>query len=285
MGKSIAVVPPAAEFDAVHPRDGKCLGDGTDAVPTEALGCPIHLRMTIGVNWKTRGEPEDITIHQLLRGNAADTNDYAGLKLRRYPRIERKPMELIVCTKKQPETICMISPKYGSSKISSTNIYSTRPRFEGQIPATNDDGNQQPTHRFLWAKINGAPKQGDLQVASSVVSFNTMEMVEEDNNMKRGDDAEANLSSYKSEEAFSSVGPQIVVRKGVKAAALLHISTRPFAEEFTLDIKISPGIDPCLVISLAAHIMDRMHVLRREGQNANTLSCLCFCCYSFTLGC
>lgn len=277
MGESRAVVPPDAEFDAVHPRDGKCLGDGTDAVPIEALGCPIHLRMTIGIKWKTRGEPEDIKI-QLVRGTAADTTDYAGLKLRRYPRIERKPMELIVCSKNQPETICAISPKYGSSEISSTNIYSTRPRFEGQMPATNDDGNQQTTHRFLWAKINGAPKQGVFQVSSSMVSFNTIEMAEEDNTMKRGDESEANFSAYKSEEAFSSVGPKILVRKGVKAAALLHISTRPFAEESTFDMKISPGIDPCLVISLAAHIMNRTHVLRREEQNANTLSILCLCC-------
>jgi hypothetical protein len=272
--QSKTTVPPAAEFESAHSCEEICLGDGTGAVPVEEPGCPIRLRMTMG-KWKDRGEqPEDINIQHL--GTTGNYGDYAALALRRYPRNQRKPMELIICEKEEVETICVVAPMPGGSGVdSTTNIYSTRPRFEGQIPVSKDGDNQQTASRFLWAKIDSTPSQGVYP--SSIASYNTMETVETEQTMKREEMAKSSLPLYRSEESLSKVGPQIVVWKGAKPAALIHNSTSVSGES-TTDMTISPGIDPCLVIAFAAHVMNRVHVLERSASNSATLVALSSCC-------
>lgn len=275
-----ATAPPDAEIlhSTVHARDGEpclLLGD----VQTYA-GC--RLQMTVG-KWKHRGgePPEDIRIKKQQRDGTTDSsnNDATCFKLRRYGRFDRKPMELLLyntTTNNQQPSICVISPKYGISdssdtNSSSTNLYSTRPRFKGQIPAASRvDGNQQQTTtapQFLWATIHATPGAGSPY---SKAYFNTMEMIQ-DKKMNRGED----VASYRTEEASGSLGPQIVVYKGTKAAASIRISGN--GEISTYDMTIAPGIDPCLMMALAAHIMNRKYVIGQEAIGDDLLDCCCSC--------
>ena len=223
----------------------------------------LRLRMNYTTRWTTRDHPlgsETIPIDRVFAG---DRTESTGLVLTRYPRIERKPMELTFCRLGVETLLLPIATVETIIESSGTAI------IEGRS-STLEDGSSS---LCPWASIQGIPSTQSPNYKNNVV-INTLH--------KDNGDKEA----YTAATEPGPIGPRIVVRTAdQQVVGYIFREHRPSDnrsdERTTVRIDVESGIrgiDPCLMVSIAADAMNRRYIVNRQAHEADILGEICDCC-------
>jgi len=241
---------------------------------------PLRLKMTHSRKWPTGHDPEIIRIQ-------SEGCSSTGLELKRYPRKYRKPIELVWKTTEINENVIAAlavvedndnnktaSYEGKTSIVAPTNkamtiVYGSE--ANSQAPAAFGSGS---TLLYPQANIRMVKRSGNYKEYASETEIEQLLVGKDESRY------------YQSKEVPGPKGPRIEVRKKKRAdtavlAILEDTSASSFSDTTTITITIlDPGIDPCLVLCLAADNMNRKSYSIQHGETQQQLMGLAAVCCS-----
>lgn len=259
----------------------------------------LRMRMTHNRKWPTKVDAvEHIGIHRSCSRHVKPADDFripTGLELWRRARICRRGIEIVYRdpATRQAMPVAVIVTTAGdenenegpaaltmapATSTATTKVFGPKPAFPGQTPINKQEGDNKNTHPlYLRARINMIPSNKPYFEYNATIEVIT----------GRDGDGEASVC-YESGVVPGPTGPQTVVRQSepitVSApeppAAVFSEKDPERSGADTLDMTIAPGIDPCLIVCLAADWMNRQATSRRGAQTDALLGgcCSSFCC-------
>jgi len=237
MGNSTSSkMPPLEEFNALHPRDPrvKCLGHGTDAMPSSATGQLIKIHFDS--NW--------LKISTKIYTTPNNTEYAGGIELKRHNKTRVRLLD------GQGRSIaeCIQLNAFSTPKC---RVYGTKAKFIGQKPSVD--------HR----QINGDPlyEWANVKMKGGEQGFQ-MKMVNDG-----GDSPTSRDDILRTVQVPGPTGPIILITRGDQPAGYFR-RDRNFLKgtDMKWDVTISPGVDPYLVLSLIVS----MTQIERRNERDNT---------------
>eukprot|EP00567_Pseudictyota_dubia_P009453 CAMPEP_0197443142 /NCGR_PEP_ID=MMETSP1175-20131217/8974_1 /TAXON_ID=1003142 /ORGANISM="Triceratium dubium, Strain CCMP147" /LENGTH=292 /DNA_ID=CAMNT_0042973739 /DNA_START=125 /DNA_END=1003 /DNA_ORIENTATION=- len=277
------VLPPQSEFDEVHVRgpDERLLGgeEGGNGVvlPSEVHGRAIRLSL------RETKSPFRTEIRNVTSDD--DRNqEYAGgaMTIGRYMRPERRSRRLeLVDGDGKTIAVCLKMQSTPLRRTPRFKVYGTRPAYDGQDPSREqkqrrerrgskgvgggrgENGKGGPL--YAWAEIRGQNFKYEMETMRRAGGT--------EGGNGDGDETTENSGgiSYRSEEVASRTGPQVVIWKNDRPAAV--INRKPievFSKKYVTELTISPGVDPCLMLCFVA-VMGEHERLQTEMSSSEVV--------------